>query len=78
MFFFGCIRCSADFPSCLCRTHLLWKEANSLGSTPRGSCNNTLVRRVLRRLSGCRRFFEGFVTESNKVVKRKKAVAKGS
>ena len=29
--------------------------------TPRGSCNNTLLRRVLRRFSSSRCFLEGFL-----------------
>ena len=31
------------------------------GATPRGSCNNTLLRRVLRRFSISKCFLEGFV-----------------
>ena len=33
----------------------------SLGHTPRGSCNRTLLRRVLRRFSNGKRFLEGFL-----------------
>ena len=32
-----------------------------MGCTPRGSCNNTLLRRVLKRLSNSKCFLEGFV-----------------
>ena len=32
-----------------------------LGCTPRGSCNNTLLRRVLRRFSSSKCFLEGFL-----------------
>ena len=32
-----------------------------LGCTPRGSCNNTLLRRVLRRFSNSKCFLEGFL-----------------
>ena len=31
-----------------------------IGCAPRGSCNNTLLRRVLRRFFKKRRFLEGF------------------
>ena len=33
----------------------------SLGCTPRGSCKNTLLRRVLRRFSNSKCFLEGFL-----------------
>ena len=33
----------------------------SLGRTPRGSCNRTLLRRVLRRFSNSKYFLEGFL-----------------
>ena len=33
----------------------------SIGRTPRGSCNRTLLRRVLRRFSNSKRFLEGFL-----------------
>ena len=33
----------------------------SIGHTPRGSCNRTLLRRVLRRFSTSRCFLEGFL-----------------
>ena len=32
-----------------------------LGRTPRGSCNRTLLRRVLRRFSNSKCFLEGFL-----------------
>ena len=32
----------------------------SIGCTPRESCNNTLLRRVLRRFSSSKCFLEGF------------------
>ena len=36
-------------------------ERNYLGRTPRGSCNRTLLRRVLRRFSNNKWFLEGFL-----------------
>ena len=35
--------------------------AAKLGCTPRGSCNRTLLRRVLRRFSNSKCFLEGFL-----------------
>ena len=36
-------------------------EGGKLGCTPRGSCNRTLLRRVLRRFSNSTCFLEGFL-----------------
>ena len=36
-------------------------NANELGCTPRGSCNRTLLRRVLRRFFNSKCFLEGFL-----------------
>ena len=38
---------------------LWWKKR--VGHTPRGSCNRTLLRRVLRRFSNSKCFLEGFL-----------------
>ena len=35
--------------------------AGYVGRTPKGSCNNTLLRRVLRRFSSSKCFLEGFL-----------------
>ena len=43
------------------------KEAPNLGRTPRGSCNRTLLRRVLRRFSNSKCFLEGFLEGACKV-----------
>ena len=37
-----------------------------IGRTPRGSCNRTLLRRVLRRFSNSKRFLEGFLERACK------------
>ena len=37
-----------------------------LGRTPRGSCNRTLLRRVLSRFSNSKRFLEGFLERACK------------
>ena len=41
-----------------------------IGRTPRGSCNRTLLRRVLRRFFTSRRFLEGFLEEGFSVKTR--------
>ena len=44
-----------------CGLHVEYFVESQLGRTPRGSCNRTLLRRVLRRFSKNKRFLEGFL-----------------
>ena len=44
-----------------CLRHFCWDAGLSIGCTPRGSCNRTLLRRVLRRLSNSKCFLEPFL-----------------
>ena len=41
----------------------------NLGCTPRGSCNRTLLRRVLRRFSDSKCFLEGFLDSKKAPVR---------
>ena len=49
-----------------------------LGRTPRGSCNRTLLRRVLRRLSKSKCFLEGFLEGACKGFSVKTGFLEGS
>ena len=48
-----------------------------LGRTPRGSCNRTLLRRVLRRFSNSKCFLEGFLEGACKAFSVKTGFLEG-
>ena len=50
----------------------------TLGCIPRGSCNNTLFRRVLRRFSNSKSFLEGFLKGACRGFEKRQGSQKGS